>query len=239
MKAIVLSFDNQLEIANFVVESYNYLWPGCPLTFRIPYTARNPASIFKAGNIEPIPTPRHIRAAMEGLLRDLPDEEFVFWCIDDRYPIAIYDLATIVAVQQYVEETTCDFDAIRITAPFNQDRHHYTFASDDEQIINGVKFRRQCVNNFGFYMPQFVRAGVLRWYFLHPSLSEHYSIRKFHRLPRETPISYRVYIAERFLIKLGEATIRGEITQGCAAQMKSLHLSLPDIPVTNINKTYG
>lgn len=239
MKAIVLSFDDQLEIANFVVESYHRLWPACPFTFRIPYTERDPASIFKARNIEPIATPLHIRAAMEGLLSGLSDDEFTYFSIDDRYPIEIYDLVTIVAVQQYVADAKGDLDAIRITAPFRPELHEYNFVSGDELLINGVKFRRQVGRNFSFYMPQFVRAGVLRWYFLHPSLPEKYTIREFQRFLLSVSIGYAVYIAEKFLIKVGEATIQGEITEACATHMKSLGLDLPHVPRTSANKTYG
>lgn len=239
MKAIVLSFDDQLEIANFVVESYNRLWPGCPLTFRIPYTERDPRSLFTARNIEPIPTLRAIRPTIEGLLRGVPDDEFVYWCIDDRYPIFMYDLETIAAIQRSLEDTACEIDAVRITAPFRPERNEHTFVLGDEQTINGVTFRRLCGRNFGFYMPQFVRVSVLRRYFLHSPLSEQYSIREFHRWLLKAPIDYRIYMPDKFLIKLGEATIRGQITEACAAQMKSLGLKVPDVPVTSANRIYG
>jgi hypothetical protein len=239
MKAIVLSFDDQLEIANFVVESYHRLWPDCPFTFRIPYAKREPASVFKARNIEPISTPRDIRSSMQNLLGGLPDNEFVYWCIDDRYPIAIYDVETIVAVQQYVEDSACALDAIRITGPFRPDRSDRAFVPGDDRIINGVRFRRQSGRNFGFYMPQFVRAGVLRRHFFHPSLPVQYSIREFHTWLLNIPIGDRIYMPERFLIKVGEATIKGEITEACACQMTSLGLDLPKIAGTIANKSYG
>ena len=239
MKAIVLSFDDQLEIANFVVESYHRLWPACPFTFRIPYTERDPASVFHAKSIEPILAPKDIRCSMQALLCGLPDDEFVFFSIDDRYPIEIYDLTTLVAVQQHVATATRAPDAIRVTAPFREDRHPYTLVPEDKLLINGVNFHRQSGCNFSFYMPQFVRAGVLRWHFLHPSLPGKYTIREFQRFLLSVPIGYPVYICEKFLIKLGEATIKGEITQSCLNDMKHFGLDGPNVPRTSASRTYG
>lgn len=115
MKAIVLSFDPHLEIANLVVESYKRLWPDCPLRFRIPFTERDPASIFHAENVEFVPTPSDIRSTMENLLRDLPEQEFVFWCIDDRFPIEIFNVAALWAVFDFVSGQPSNIDSIKLT----------------------------------------------------------------------------------------------------------------------------
>jgi hypothetical protein len=115
MKAIVLSFDPHLEIANLVVETYNRLWTGCPFQFRVPFTDRDPSSIFRAQNIEFIQTAPDIRNTMENLLRDLPDNEFVFWCIDDRYPIEIFEPAVLGAVYDFVSNEGIDVDSVKLT----------------------------------------------------------------------------------------------------------------------------
>jgi hypothetical protein len=115
VKGIVLSFDLHLEIANLLVETYNRLWPDCRFQFRIPFTERDPRSIFRARNIEFIATRPDIRSTMEGLLRDLPEDEFVFWCIDDRYPIEIFEPTVLRAVRDFVSQEARDFDSIKLT----------------------------------------------------------------------------------------------------------------------------
>jgi len=45
MYAIVLSHDRQIQFDRLVVESYRRLWPGCPLVFRVPYNAQDPARV--------------------------------------------------------------------------------------------------------------------------------------------------------------------------------------------------
>ena len=64
MKGIVLSFDPHLEIANLVVETYNQLWPDHRFQFRIPFTNRDPRSIFRAQNVEFISTLPDITAVL-------------------------------------------------------------------------------------------------------------------------------------------------------------------------------
>ena len=115
MKGIVLSFDPHLEIANLLVETYNRLWPDHRFQFRIPFTNRDPRSIFRAQNVEFISTPPDIRSTVESLLRNLPEDEFVFWCIDDRYPIEIFETTVLRTVRDFASEVSSDVDSIKLT----------------------------------------------------------------------------------------------------------------------------
>jgi hypothetical protein len=115
VKGIVLSFDPHLEIANLLVETYNQLWPDCRFQFRIPFTDRNPRAIFRAQNVEFISTPPDIRSTVKSLLCDLPEHEFVFWCIDDRYPIEIFEPAVLRAVRDFASDAGGDVDSIKLT----------------------------------------------------------------------------------------------------------------------------
>ena len=115
MKGIVLSFDPHLEIANLVVETYNQLWPAHRFQFRIPFTDRDPRAIFHAQNVEFISTPPDIRSTVKSLLCDLPEHEFVFWCIDDRYPIEIFEPAVLRAVRDFASDAGGDVDSIKLT----------------------------------------------------------------------------------------------------------------------------
>jgi hypothetical protein len=115
VKGVVLSFDPHLEIANLLVETYNRLWPDCCVEFRIPFTDRDPRSICRAENVEFISTPPDIRSTVESLLSDLPENEFVFWCIDDRYPIEIFEPTVLGAVRDFASDPGSDIDSIKLT----------------------------------------------------------------------------------------------------------------------------
>jgi hypothetical protein len=115
VNGIVLSFDPHLEIANLLIETYNRFWPDCPIQFRIPFTERDPKSIFRARNVEFIPTGPDIRSTMENLLRDLPENEFIFWSTSDRYPIEMCDLPVLRAVHDFAAQQPRDIDSIKLT----------------------------------------------------------------------------------------------------------------------------
>jgi len=115
VKGIILSFDPHLEIANLLVETYNRLWPDHRFQFRIPFTNRDPRSIFRAQNVEFISTPPDIRSTVGSLLSNLPEDEFVFWCIDDRYPIEIFEPTVLRTVRDFASEAPSDVDSIKLT----------------------------------------------------------------------------------------------------------------------------
>src|SRR5262245_55635527 len=198
MQAIVLTFDRQLEVANLVVESYNRLWPGCPFVFRIPYQERSVHDLFRAPNVRLVKSPSPIRATIARLLEGCADEQFVYWSIDDRFPVRILDPNGLRAVYQYVLAGAPGFDALRLGSltqqALEQGARDETFPP---MMVGGVRFFPQQGNmQFGFYMPQFIRAGVLRAYLLHPDLPADYGIRAFHVWLEGQDVRHRIYAPE-------------------------------------------
>jgi hypothetical protein len=260
-RAIVLSFDRQLDVARLVVESYQRLWPGCPLVFRVPYTDRDPATVFRTGSAEFVHAPPDIRGTMASLLAGIADGEFVFWCIDDRYPIAVLDLPAIEAVHAVARTRPARADAIKLTdamaratvwpasAPGGVDAvvpprprrtREETVAEGPPLVVAGTAFLPQRGPwQHGFYMPQFVRAEVLRRFFLHPDLPPRYGIREFHDFLGRFEIDRAVYFPERFLLSLGESVLGGRLSANCRTHMLRLGLPLPAMDVQERCKTYG
>src|SRR5947208_9104041 len=86
MNAIVLTCDRFRAITEHMIRQYAVLWPDHPFVFRVPYQRlRGPAT----DRLEFRRTPENIRATVLELLSDLDDEEWVYWCIDDKYPIRL------------------------------------------------------------------------------------------------------------------------------------------------------
>ena len=105
MKAIILTYDQQIGLAELVYKAYARLWPNCPFDFLIP--CNNPDNklfhryLAKRDNVTLMPSPPDIRGTMESLLESIEDEEWVYWAIDDRYPIRI-DVTAMEEVYQFV-----------------------------------------------------------------------------------------------------------------------------------------
>jgi hypothetical protein len=92
---------------------------------------------------------------------------------------------------------------------------------------------------FGFYMPQFIRAGLLRECLLHPDLPPDYRIRDFHEWLKSQVVQRPIYAPERFVIWLGESTKEGMLTSNCLARLEAMGLPRPDLPVCDRNIDYG
>lgn len=240
MKAVVLTVDSHLEVARLVVESYRRLWPAARFVFRIPYFQRDPSSMFEdAGDLEFVWTRPDIRNTMAALLDEIREDEFVFWCIDDRYPIAMVALKVMNGVFNFIAAVPSDIVALRFTAP-NRFASKALMPNAQSLDIAGMCFREQSGSSQnGFYMPQFVRAAWLRRFLLSTELSPVYTIREFHQYLGTTNVSAGIYAPDRSLLTLGESTIDGALTSDCQAQLTSLGLSSPDLPVTHSNRFYG
>src|SRR5207249_11495979 len=90
MKAFVLTFDRQRAITQPMILQYQRLWPDHPFCFRIPYQKLGGITSDQLEYVKtPGDTPEAIPAAILQLLADLPDEEWVYWCSDDKYPIRL------------------------------------------------------------------------------------------------------------------------------------------------------
>ena len=65
---------------------YQRLWPDHPFRFRIPYQQLRGPNAERAEYIE---SPPEIPATVLRLIEDIEDEEWVYWCSDDKYPIRL------------------------------------------------------------------------------------------------------------------------------------------------------
>src|SRR5437868_11249966 len=86
MKAIVLTFDRHRAITQHLMLQYQCLWPDHPFRFRIPYQQLHASDTERAEYIE---SPPEIPATVLRLIEDIEDEEWVYWCSDDKYPIRL------------------------------------------------------------------------------------------------------------------------------------------------------
>src|ERR1700758_2898239 len=86
MKAIVLTCDRYRAITEHMVLQYERVWPDHPFIFRIPYQELNGTETTRTTFIK---TPPEIRATVLQLIADLDDEEWIYWSIDDKYPVQL------------------------------------------------------------------------------------------------------------------------------------------------------
>lgn len=233
MKAIVLSCDRYHPFAEHMMLSYRFAWPSHPFTFRIPFQALPHDLESKFGSdIELIQTPVHIKQTVLTLISDLPDDEWVYWCIDDKYPITIDEDAANSCyrwLNEVTDPSVCGFMFCRCRKLLDKAN---LFTEDTLNMPQGYKFIRRR-NHYQIWIPQFVRVKFLR------NLFAEFPDRPFRAKEMDTftgqipgmdvnrfERQQKLYVSANNYACFGESTIGGMVTKNCLESMKKRGIAL-------------
>jgi len=86
IKAIVLTCDRYRAITEHMIFQYDRLWPGHPFVFHVPYQELDGVD---TEQVKYLTAPSDIKGTVLHLLTDIDDEEWIYWCVDDKYPIQL------------------------------------------------------------------------------------------------------------------------------------------------------
>jgi hypothetical protein len=250
MKAIVLTCDKYIKFAEHMIHSYQKFWPSHPFVFRVPY-GEYPENFARFGDrvelrqtdgakvIHPVETPTGtkkvslIRNTVLELIKDLPDEEWIFWCMDDRYIIRIHedkvnDIHDFVLKNEDRNLLVVNFARNRAGGYFKGNKH---IQEGIEILTPKGQILRETVYSMGTALPdawshQFIRVKGLRRIF------ESFPDRPFvgkelDSFDHPKLVGERQLIVENNLVVMGESTSRGEITENCATSFKRWGMELP------------
>ena len=230
MKAIVLSCDKYIQLADHMIASYQNRWPTNPFVFRIPYNQNYPFALKKKyGNkIELIQTETSIKSTVLSLIADLNDEEWVYWCIDDKYPIEIQTHEINQIYNWLLSLSQIEISGVIFTRTRNLVNGKYLMP-ETETIFDprGFKYLRR-KDYSQIWIHQFLKVKVIRILFDNfPdqvfAAKEMDSLKKNLKLPDE----HKLYVTQNNLAIFGESTTRGKLTLNCAKSFKNLGWSLP------------
>jgi hypothetical protein len=172
---------------------------------------------------------------VSALLEGISDDEFVFWAMDDRYPIHIADLDALCAVVELASQGDIDGSEIKLT-------NHGRACCGTELIakIEGMNYYRQVSEPaLGFYMHHLVRAGLLRRLFQDHALPDRYTIRQFHGLLLRREAYDGIWMPERSLVYFGETLRGGKMTNNGYRELQRHGLAVPDIERLDYVVAYG
>lgn len=225
IKAIVLTFDKYRDISKHMVHCYNKIWPSHPFCFRVPYQIRKPD--IKNEKVQYIKCCSDIKKTVLALVDDLDDEEMVYWCLDDKYPMML--------------------DVRRI-----QQIHEWIFSKDFQSEISGLLFCRcravlnkknltgeELVDDSGYvylerkqyyqiWIHQYLKVKVIRHLF-HSFPYEISPAKVMDRYRNRTrkPNSHRLFVTKENHAVFGESAFRGVLTKNCKKSMLRNGISLP------------
>lgn len=224
MKAIVLTCQKYMPIAEHMIDRYDALWRDHPFVFRLPegdasrsMAARHP------GRIDVVPTDEgeqrgRFRAAVLGLLAGLDDDTWVWWCIDDKY-ITWVDASLASSLRDIVRS----IDDPRVSGLcFTRVRQLAAcgLATADRIAIRGQTFLRR-PDYSQIWLHQLLRVKVLRGLFdgFPDRIESAKAMDELHK-KASLPDEHRLYVLDHTAITFGESTSRGRLTANCAESLR-------------------
>jgi hypothetical protein len=237
MKAILLGYDKDFGFIQLAYKAYMALWPDCPLIFRIPINDRNnPDFAFFSGkpNVELIDSPSPFKATARALLEGIGDEEWVYWCISDRYP-SYLNVGKINKILKYIAMGSADpYNAIRLINTHEQ-------VNSQSVMIDDLAFFHKVGYHFGFWHHQFLKAKVLRFNLCHPLLAEDYHVsylnRRFHLIADRPDGMLSVFeqtlVPKEAIMHISEPCLNGHITINGLSDLTKYGCKIPKLPLIN------
>src|SRR6267143_1004196 len=224
IRAIVLTCDRYHVITRHMIYQYDRLWPNHPFVFHIPYQEVGGTDTKR---IKYFPSPPDIKGTVLHLLADVDDEEWIYWCVDDKYPIRlvtgkIHDLIRHAISSPEISGLL--FCRCRVTLDSPK------LALYPKEIVNpsgDILFERKAW--YQIWLHQLLKAKVLRYLFDHlpdriPSAKAMDELKNGIVKPSEL----RLFVTKENFAVFGESTARGLITQNCYESMVANQMELPE-----------
>ena len=86
IKAIVLTCDRYRAITEHMIFQYDRLWPDHPFVFHVPYQELGGLDTER---VKYLAAPSDIKGTILHMLSEIDDEQWIYWCVDDKYPIQL------------------------------------------------------------------------------------------------------------------------------------------------------
>jgi len=220
IRAIVLTCDRYRAFTEHMLLMYEYLWPNHPFRFRIPYQQISPLGIhIQPARIEAKKTPTAIRATMLTLLADLDDEEMIYWCVDDKYPIHLR-LNYIQAILHWLTSVPDhDVDGILFCRCRRLWESNFLTGASIKDTNNSIYLERNGYEQI--WIHQLLKVKVLRYFFeAMPTEIAMAEVMDEYKKGILKPSGHRLYVSRWNLARFGESTRRGLITANCLASMQ-------------------
>lgn len=224
INAIVLTCDRYRPIAEHMILQYEKLWPDHPFLFHVPY---QDLAGENSGRVTYVKTAEQIKPTVLQLIAGIHDDEWVYWCVDDKYPIQLVtDKITdlITDATRSPDMSGLLFCRCRVTL-------------DSPKL---ALFPKKRINSFGdiyferkawyqIWIHQLVRVKVLRHLFTNMP-DDIPSAKTMDKLKDEVPklSEHRLYVTKENFAVFGESTNRGAITQNCYESISRSGIELPE-----------
>jgi len=227
MKAIVLTCDRYRAITEHMMLKYEEVWPDHPFQFRIPYQDLPGINTPRAEFIHSKgSTPAEIPDMILDLISDLHDEEWLYWCLDDKYPIQLA-VDKIRQLMDFAISTPDISGLLFCRTRFLMDRPAEALLPHERVTPGGdVLFERRAWHQI--WIHQLLRVKVLRNLFI--NMPRQITAAKSMEPVRDRqpkPENYHLFVTKENFAVFGESTHRGKITRNCLESIRQTGIDLP------------
>jgi hypothetical protein len=225
IKAIVLTWDRNRAMTEHMILQYEKLWPDHPFVFHIPYQSLGGTETERTRYVQ---TPKNIKATVLHLIGNLDDEEWIYWCMDDRYPIRFAGTEKIARMLWHAVQSPkmsgllfCRCRALLKNPKTTLFPRKWTNPEGD------IYFERRLW--FQIWIHQLLKVKVLRHLFSHlpDQLPNANAMDKLKHEIVKLPEHHLFVTKENFAV-FGESTRRGAITQNCYDSIITTNIELPE-----------
>lgn len=227
MKAIVLSFDDNHYLVDNMIQAYNRLWPDHPFIFRVPYQKNKDYLASKYGaQVEMIKSPPEIVKTMQTLVADIPADEWIYWSIDDKYPIRL-DAKIANRYLQWVRDTNdvnCKglvFHRAWALWGDNVDESDTIKTSFGRTLLRRKSFRN-------FWLHQFYRASVVQDIVGGFDREPNQAKQMNQWVKIDIPDDQRLWVADKTIALYGESSSRGKLLANTVKSLTKNNIEIPE-----------
>jgi len=224
IEAIVLTCDRYRAITQHLIFQYHRLWPDHPFVFHIPYQELGGVD---SERIRYHTCPADIKGTVLHLLADIDDEEWIYWCVDDKYPIQLVTNKIASLISHAMRSPEVDgllFCRCRATLTTPKAA---LYPHKIKNPFGDIYLERKAW--FQIWIHQLLRAKVLRYLFTH--LPDHIpSAKAMDELKNDVPklAEHRLFVTRENFAVFGESTQKGVITQIATRACWRVALSCPN-----------
>lgn len=171
--------------------------------------------------------PSDIKGTVLHLLTDIDDEEWIYWCVDDKYPIQLV-IDKIISLISHAMRSP-DVDGLlfcRCRATLNNPKLTL-FPRKVKNPFGDIYLERKAW--FQIWIHQILRAKVLRHLFTHlPDVIP--NAKAMDELKNDVPklAEHRLFVTKENFAVFGESTRRGVVTQNCYESMVTARIEIPE-----------
>jgi hypothetical protein len=224
IKAIVLTYDRYRAITEHMILRYDRLWPDHPFVFHVPYQELRGLD---TEQVKYLTAPSDIKGTVLHLLAEIGDEEWIYWCADDKYPIQLVTDKIASLISHAMRSPEVDgLLFCRCRATLNNPKLTL-YPRKIKNPFGDVYFERKGWSQI--WIHQILRAKVVRHLFTH--LPDHIpSAKAMDELKNDVPklAEHRLFVTKENFAVFGESTRRGVITQNCYESMVAAGIEMPE-----------